>query len=270
MNQEFVSPTRFGIFELDTISGELRKRGVKVRLPEQAYRVLRTLLEHPSEVVARERLKESVWPDGTFVDFDSAVNKCISQLRTILGDSGHNPRFIETVSKRGYRFIAPIQPRRRDDSSRSIVVLPFDSPFDHAAQSYLADGVTDMLTTALGEVRLLRVISRTSAKACATPSKPLSALGRELGVDLAVEGSVIRLEPATCVTVRLVDINSELVVWQAQYDAGIWPFAGVVQSNRPGDHHRAQPAARPRGQAAGRRRRDRSPARLLQRAVPVE
>ncbi len=214
MNQEFVSPTRFGIFELDTISGELRKRGVKVRLPEQAYRVLRTLLEHPSEVVARERLKESVWPDGTFVDFDSAVNKCISQLRTILGDSGHNPRFIETVSKRGYRFIAPIQPRRRDDSSRSIVVLPFDSPFDHAAQSYLADGVTDMLTTALGEVRLLRVISRTSAKACATPSKPLSALGRELRGRAA--SSVIRLEPATCVTVRLVDINSELVVWQTQ------------------------------------------------------
>ena len=150
-----MSPTRFGIFELDTTSGELRKRGVKVRLPEQVYRVLNTLLEHPGEVVSRERLKESVWPDRTFVDFESALNKCISQLRTILGDSGHNPRFVETLSKRGYRFIAPIQPTRRDDSSRSIVVLPLDSPIDHGVQSYLAAGVTDMLTTALGEVRLL-------------------------------------------------------------------------------------------------------------------
>ena len=265
-----MSPTRFGIFELDTTSGELRKRGVKVRLPEQVYRVLNTLLEHPGEVVSRERLKESVWPDRTFVDFESALNKCISQLRTILGDSGHNPRFVETLSKRGYRFIAPIQPTRRDDSSRSIVVLPFDSPFDHGAQSYLAAGVTDMLTTALGEVRLLRVISRTSANTFVTSSKPLSALGRELGVDLAVEGSVIRLEPAICVTVRLVNIHSELVVWQGQDRCRTGPFDGAVQSGGSGDHHRARSAARsrPGGQAARRRRRARSPACLLQRAGP--
>src|SRR5436190_356488 len=92
---------RFGLFELDTRSGELRKRGVKLKLSDQAYCILRALLNSPGELVTRDQLIEAVWPDRTFVDFDSAINKSVSRIRTILGDNGANPRFIETLSRRG-------------------------------------------------------------------------------------------------------------------------------------------------------------------------
>src|SRR5262245_2455908 len=98
---------RFGAFELDTRTGELWKRGIRLKLTDQSYRVLRALIARPREVVTREQLKEILWPVRTFVDSDNAINKSVSQLRTALGDSGSNPRFIETLSRRGYRFIAP-------------------------------------------------------------------------------------------------------------------------------------------------------------------
>jgi len=212
---------RFGVFELDTGTGELRKRGVKLRLTDQAYRILKALLEQPGEIVTRARLKERVWSDGTFVDFESAINKSVSQLRTVLGDSGQNPRFIETMAKRGYRFIAPIQPSGQSDISPSIIVFPFENLTGDSAQTYFADGLTDMLTTALGQSKGFRVVSRTSAKASMTASMSLSAIGREFRVDSAIEGSVICLEPKLCVTVRLVDIHSGLLIWQSEYDSEI-------------------------------------------------
>ena len=100
---------RFGVYEVDLSSGELRKSGVKLRLSDQAFRVLVTLLEHPSEVVTREDLQTKLWPDGTFVDFDHGLNTIINKLRETLSDTATNPRFIETIARRGYRFIAPVE-----------------------------------------------------------------------------------------------------------------------------------------------------------------
>lgn len=212
---------RFGIFELDTRTGELRKRGIKLRISDQAYRILHELLMHPGEVVSRERLKETIWPDRPFVDSDSAINKSISQLRTLLADSGENPRFIETLSKRGYRFIAPIADpvRTKDSAVSSIVVLPFDNLTGEPAQAYLAEGVAEVLTSGLGGLSGVRVISRTSAKACDAGSKSLAGIGRELNVDAVVEGSVLRVDTKLHVAVRLVDIQSECVRWQGRYDS---------------------------------------------------
>jgi DNA-binding winged helix-turn-helix (wHTH) protein len=85
---ESCTTIRFGLFELDTRSGELRKRGVKLKLSDQTYSILRALLNFPGEVVTRDQLIQAVWPDRTFVDFDSAINKSVSQIRRILGDSG--------------------------------------------------------------------------------------------------------------------------------------------------------------------------------------
>lgn len=100
---------RFGTFELDREAAELRKRGIRVKLQDQPYRILCLLLDNRGEVVARETLCTTLWPDDTFVEFERSLNAAIAKLRQALGDSAENPRFIETVARRGYRFIAPVE-----------------------------------------------------------------------------------------------------------------------------------------------------------------
>ena len=99
----------FGLFELDLRAGELRKHGLRIRLQEQPFQVLVMLLEHHGEVVTREELQKRLWPADTFVDFDHGLNKAISKIREALGDSAESPRFVETVARRGYRFLAEVR-----------------------------------------------------------------------------------------------------------------------------------------------------------------
>ncbi len=103
------SIVRFGLFELDLRTGELRKQGVKVRLQEQPFQVLAMLIERPGELVTREELKERLWPAAVFVDFDHGLGKAVSKIRGALGDLAESPRFVETLERRGYRFIAPVE-----------------------------------------------------------------------------------------------------------------------------------------------------------------
>jgi DNA-binding winged helix-turn-helix (wHTH) protein len=100
---------RFGLFELDLNAGELRKSGVKLRLQEQPFQVLALLLERAGNVVTREELQQQLWPSDTFVDFDHSLNTAINKVRDVLGDSASSPRYVETLARRGYRFIAPVQ-----------------------------------------------------------------------------------------------------------------------------------------------------------------
>lgn len=100
---------RFGMYEADVRSGELRKNGVKLKIQGQPFEVLVALLERPGEVVTREELRQRLWPLDTFVDFDHSLNTAINKVRDLVGDSAANPRFLETLPKRGYRFIAPVQ-----------------------------------------------------------------------------------------------------------------------------------------------------------------
>jgi DNA-binding winged helix-turn-helix (wHTH) protein len=99
---------RFGIFEADLDAGELRKRGRKIKLQEQPFQVLAMLLEHGGEVVSREALRKRLWPDNVFIDFDQGLNKAIKKVREALDDSADHPRYIETLPKRGYRFISMV------------------------------------------------------------------------------------------------------------------------------------------------------------------
>ncbi|HEY3456171.1 MAG TPA: winged helix-turn-helix domain-containing protein [Bryobacteraceae bacterium] len=100
---------RFGVFELDREAAELRKRGIRIKLQDQAYRILCLLLDKRGEIVTRETLRCALWPDGTFVEFERSLNAAVAKLRLALGDSAENPRFIETIARRGYRFIAPVE-----------------------------------------------------------------------------------------------------------------------------------------------------------------
>lgn len=100
---------RFGVFETDTASGELRKSGVRLRLQDQPFQVLIVLLEHAGDIVTREELRQKLWPADTFVDFDHSLNTIVNKLREVLGDSASSPRFIETLAKRGYRFLPAVE-----------------------------------------------------------------------------------------------------------------------------------------------------------------
>jgi TolB-like protein/DNA-binding winged helix-turn-helix (wHTH) protein/Tfp pilus assembly protein PilF len=114
---------KFGVFEVDLASGELRKSGMRQNLSGQPFEVLRILLEHPGELVAREELRRHLWPESTFVDYDLALKRVINRLRDALGDSADNPRFIETIPRKGYRFIAPVS---ANGVKRNVAELPVE------------------------------------------------------------------------------------------------------------------------------------------------
>ncbi len=115
---------RFGVFELDLTAGELRKNGVKLRLQGQPFQVLAVLIERAGEVVSREELQQKLWSADTFVDFDHSLNTAINKVREVLGDSASSPRYVETLARRGYRFIAPVQ----QDTTQPPVVPPSPVP----------------------------------------------------------------------------------------------------------------------------------------------
>src|SRR5215467_312545 len=98
----------FDAFSVDLCSGEIRKRGIRLRVQDQPFRVLAFLLERPGDVVTRQELRQRLWPADTFVDFDTGLNSAIKRLRDVLGDSAEKPRYIETLPRRGYRFIASV------------------------------------------------------------------------------------------------------------------------------------------------------------------
>jgi cholera toxin transcriptional activator len=100
---------RFGVFEADSATGELRRKGVRVKLHSQPFQLLFLLLERPGEMLTREEISRELWPDGTFVDYEHGVNSAINRLREALGDKASNPRFVETLARRGYRFVAPVE-----------------------------------------------------------------------------------------------------------------------------------------------------------------
>src|SRR5579862_8721915 len=114
-----VSVLRFGLFDLDVRAGELRKSGMKLRLQGQPLQVLAILLEHAGELVTREELRSQIWTADTFVDFDHSLHNAIARLREVLGDSAETPRYIETLPRRGYRFIAPLDGEAFTSRSRS-------------------------------------------------------------------------------------------------------------------------------------------------------
>ena len=144
------NPLRFGTFELDVHSRELRSGSTSVRLQGQPFEILCLMLEHRGTVVTREQLRRRLWPEGTFVDYEHSLNAAIKRLRTALGENASQPQFVETVPRRGYRLIAAFQdpgvapqptrvavsPRRR------LAVLPFSNFSGDSTQEYFSDGVT--------------------------------------------------------------------------------------------------------------------------------
>jgi len=185
---------RFGDFELDQDTGELRRGGVKIRLQEQPLQMLQILLEQPGKMVAREELQKRIWSSDTFVDFDHGINNAIKRLREALADTAETPRYIETLPRRGYRFIKSVNAVAQPGPGRirSVAVLPLENLSGDPEQEYFADGLTESLITSLAKVGALRVVSRTTAMHYKKVHRPLLEIARELNVDGVVEGTVLR------------------------------------------------------------------------------
>jgi TolB-like protein/Tfp pilus assembly protein PilF len=210
------SPVRFGNFEADINAAELRKEGAKVKLQEQPFQVLRILLEHPGEVVSREELRRQIWPANTFVDFEQGLNNAIKRLREALGDSPENPQFIETIPRRGYRFVAKLnQPAK---CIRSLAVLPLENLSRDPEQEYFAEGLTEAVINTLVKIGELEVVSRTSVMQYKGVHRPLREIAQELHVDGIIEGTVLKAGERVRISIQLVDACADIHLWAEHYD----------------------------------------------------
>ncbi|MGD0629283.1 MAG: transcriptional regulator [Terracidiphilus sp.] len=126
---------RFGAFEADGATGELRRQGMRIKLNAQPFQVLFMLLERPGELLTREEISRELWPDGTFVDYEHGVNSAINRIREALGDTAGSPRFVETLARRGYRFVAPVERIASNEDPSSPVSRMKDQPVPAAAES---------------------------------------------------------------------------------------------------------------------------------------
>lgn len=216
---------RFAGFELDMRTAELSSGGIKTTLPEQPFRILTLLLEHPGEVVTREALRKRLWSNDVFVDFDDGLNSAIRRLRLALGDSAEHSRLLETLPRHGYRLKVQIQPNDSVSLAESVnppsfrvAVLPLDNFSGDLSEEYLADGMTDAIITALVKIPHLRVISRTSTMVYKNARKTLPQIARELRADALLEGAIVRSGDRVRITVQLVDAISDQHLWAESYE----------------------------------------------------
>ena len=207
---------RFGVMELDLKTGELRKAGVILHLPPQPFKILALLACRPGQLVTREEIQQEIWGSETFVDFEVGLNAAIKTIRDVLGDNPEVPRYIQTLPRRGYRFIYPVDvaPLRIE----SIAVLPLENLSGDEEQEYFADGMTEELTTTLGKIGSLRVISRTSVMQYKKTKKPLPEIARELNVDGIVEGSVLHSGDRVRITAQLIQAATDKHLWAETYE----------------------------------------------------
>jgi TolB-like protein/DNA-binding winged helix-turn-helix (wHTH) protein/Flp pilus assembly protein TadD len=270
---------RFGVFDVNLSARELRKHGTRIRLPGQPFRILGMLLEKPGEVVTREEMQQRLWASDTFVDFEHSLNSAIKKLRAALGDSPESPRYIETIPRVGYRFIAPVEeisvvgrhmvetaadaanvaatagapasrPRQvmmlagifmafvitvtagyfvwsrsrvrpqRAAARLMLAVLPFENLTGDAGQEYFSDGLTEEMIAQLGRLDPdhVGVIARTSVMRYKHGQEQLAQIGRDLGVQYVLEGSVRRESGRVRVTAQLIQLKDQSRVWSREYD----------------------------------------------------
>jgi TolB-like protein len=217
---------RFGSFEVDLEAGEIRRRGLRLALQEKPFQILVQLLDKPGEAVSRADLRQELWPPDTYVVFDRSLNTAITKLRRTLGDSADNPRFIETLPRRGYRFIAPVSQAtgatisRPEAGKMRLLVLPFDNLSNDPEQEYFSDGLTEEMISQLGQLapQRLGVIARTTAMQYKHNKKGLQRIGQELSVDYILEGSVRRSGNRVRITAQLSQVRDQTHLWAESYE----------------------------------------------------
>jgi len=236
---------RFGVFEVDLRAGELFKQGHKIRIQQQPFRILALLLDNPGQVVTREQLRQAIWPAGTFVEFDVGLDAAIHKLRSALGDSAEHPRVIETLPRRGYRLIVAVDRRPPPEALRRATALiagalavvaaalllwhpwsrhPANSiavlfTAGDSADAYLADGLTEDVTSLLGSAAGVRVKAPGVVRRAQRGSPgDAPAIARALGVHYLLDGHVRRVGARVRVSIRLLTGTTAIAAWGDVFD----------------------------------------------------
>jgi TolB-like protein/Flp pilus assembly protein TadD len=210
----------FGEFSIDLQTGELRKSGTVLKLRPQSASILCHLVSRAGKLVGRDEIRRLLWGESTFVDYDSGVDHSMNRIRAVLCDRASAPRYIETVPRRGYRFIAPVR-RERPFAEPTLAVLPFANLNSDPATDYFADGVTDALITELARIPAVRVISRQSVLHLKGSVRKLDEIARELGLDGVVEGTALHGGDRVRVTAQLILMDPERHAWAQSYDCDL-------------------------------------------------
>jgi len=227
-----VSPRwcKVGPFSMDLEERVLLREGKPVTLTPKLFETLRVLVEMHGRIVEKDELLKQVWPDAFVEEGNLSVN--VFRLREALSDNEGSHQYIETIPRRGYRFVAAVtqgatatggQAGQRSASAQdgdvhAVAVLPFENMSHDASQDYLADGMTDALITALSKTGRLRVISRTSVLQYGNARKPLPEIARELGVEFIVEGSVLQIGNRVRIAAQLIDGARDHHIWAERYE----------------------------------------------------
>jgi len=209
-----------GDWRVEPAAGAISRGEVTRHLEPRVMQVLVALAEKPGEVVSRSRLLSLVWSD--LIVNDEALSRCIAELRKAFGDQRQGPRTIETVPKKGYRFLLPTHP-----CVRAVAVLPFANMTGDDGYGYLASGLAELLTTELARVCRLRVISSTSASRFARGQTALRDYAEEMAVDVVVEGALVRHGETFEVTVQLIDAIEDRHLWAQTYGQSLEDAAAV-------------------------------------------
>jgi DNA-binding winged helix-turn-helix (wHTH) protein/TolB-like protein/tetratricopeptide (TPR) repeat protein len=259
---------RFGLFELCPSTGELRKGGALLKISPQPFRLLRLLVLRPGELITRDEIQAALWPDGTTVEFDQGLNFCIRQIRAALNDDARKPRFIETVPKRGYRFVAPVEAEQPAAESaitaprlwkspqwwlagaaaavilvalfvaptrhigtfpKSILVAPVVNLNIPTEDAWIGDALAQQLIATLAETGSLRVVPWSSAVAVKGQSLGVRDLGSRFHVDAIVESSIRRSGDRLQVMTQLVDVTSERTLWSHQDERDVRDLGKVQE-----------------------------------------
>jgi len=217
---------RFGPFELDADSAELLRHGERIPLPPQPFKVLALLVQKDGAVVTRAEIRDQVWGAGTHVEFDQGLNFAIRQIREALEDDAASPRFIETLPRRGYRFLMPIAPSTPEKplTLTRLIVLPFRLLRDDPDTAFLAFSLPDAVTSSLSGLESLVVRSSLAASRYAGAPADTRAIGAEADVDMIVTGTLLRSADAVRVNAQLTEAASGTLLWSHTAQATVGDF----------------------------------------------
>jgi DNA-binding winged helix-turn-helix (wHTH) protein/tetratricopeptide (TPR) repeat protein len=206
---------RFGSFDLDLKNGELSKSGELIKLPPQPTKVLGVLARRSGEVVSRVEIREQVWHDETFVDFDQGLNFCIRQIREALGDDADAPRYIETLPRRGYRFLMPVESANASgiQTATRLIVVPFRMLRPDADMEFLTFSLPEAITSSLSGLESLVVRSSiVASRFGGSPIEP-QRIAAEADVDVVLSGTLLRAGEQLRVSTQLTEVPAGTLLW---------------------------------------------------------
>ena len=214
----------FGPYRVDLRSGELYKGGVRIVLQGQSFRLLEGLLERPGEVLGREELRARLWPSDTFVDFEHSINAAVRRLRRALGDSADAPRYIETLPRRGYRFLGAVPSDDGRGSATSLrmrlAVLPFSAITSQAEPDGFTEGLTEETIAQITNrcAPAIGVVSRFAVGQLQSARGPIETVRDALQVDYVIEGRFRHAQTRVRITIQLIDAADATHIWADAYE----------------------------------------------------